>query len=242
MSLAGVGPGDRVLEVGAGLGSLTVALAGAGAEVTAVEFDRALLPALQEVVASYPGLRVILGDALQLDWRRVLGQGPWKMVSNLPYNVAVPVVMTLLESAPGIESYLVMVQREVGERLAARPGGEAYGAVSVRVAYRAEARVLRRVRPEVFWPEPRVESVLVRLIPREPPVDVPPERLFPVVEAGFAQRRKTMRNALVRLGLTAGQAARALERCGLDPRVRAEALALEDFACLAEAASGATLG
>jgi 16S rRNA (adenine1518-N6/adenine1519-N6)-dimethyltransferase len=225
-----------VLEIGAGLGSLTVALAERGAEVLAVELDRSLVPAFEEVVAGRDNVRSVVGDAVRLDWRTVLGDGEWRMASNLPYNVAVPVVMRLLEEAPGVRDLLVMVQREVGERLAASPGDEAYGAVSAKIAYFADARLLRRVRPSVFWPEPKVESVLVRLTPREPPVSVSRDRLFRVIEEGFAQRRKTMANALVRLGLDRAAAATALQSCGADARVRAESLSLEQFACLAAAA------
>jgi 16S rRNA (adenine1518-N6/adenine1519-N6)-dimethyltransferase len=226
-----------VVEVGAGLGSLTVALAGASADVLAVEFDRALLPALVEVLAPWPRVRVVTADAMRLDWtRRLTGRG-WKMVSNLPYNVAVPLVVEMLEGVPAVDSFLVMVQREVGERLAAGPGEEAYGAVSVRVGYRAEAAVVRRVPPSVFWPRPRVESVLVRLTRRaHPAVDVDRDRLFRVVDAGFAERRKTMRNALRRLGLSTEEAMSALARCDLDPDVRAETLSLEQFARVAEVA------
>ena len=224
-----------MLEIGAGLGSLTVPLAATGARVLALEFDRALVPALREVVALYPRVGVLEADALSLDWPKVLGRGRWKMVSNLPYNISVPVVLELLERAPQIEEYLVMVQREVGERLAAGAGDEAYGAVSVRVAYRAKASLLRRVGPTVFWPRPAVGSVLVRLTPLQaPPVTTPPERLFRVVREGFAERRKTMRSALRRLGLESGEADSALRACGLDPRARAETLSLEDFARVAE--------
>ena len=235
VSLAGVGQGDRVVEVGAGLGSLTVALAEAGAEVLALEVDRRIVPVLREVVAPFPNVRVEIGDAVRMDWREVLTGGAWKMVSNLPYNVAVPVVLEMLKAAPQVEALTVMVQREVGERLAAGPGDDQYGAVSARVAYHADARVLRRVRPSVFWPEPQVESVLVRMARRSPPVATPEDRLFRVVDEGFAQRRKTMRNALVRLGVPAARAAELLTGCGLDPNVRAEQLGLAEFACLAEA-------
>ena len=225
-----------MLEVGAGLGSLTVALAAAGARVLAVELDRALLPALDEVLEPWPDVQVASGDAMTMDWARLLPGEGWKMVSNLPYNVAVPLVTGLLEEVPAIGSFLVMVQREVGERLVAGPGEEAYGAVSVRVAYRAETSILRRVPASVFWPAPKVESVLVRLERRaSPPVDADPERLFRVIEAGFAERRKTMRNALRRLGMSAGDALATLERCGLDEDVRAERLSLAEFAALAEA-------
>ncbi len=224
-----------MLDVGAGLGSLTVALAEAGSDVIAVELDRALVPALREVVAPFPRVRIEVGDALRMDWPSVLSAGTWRMASNLPYNVAVPLVLDLLERVRAIESYVVMVQREVGERLAAGPGEEGYGAVSVRVAYRAKAAILRRVPASVFWPRPRVESVLVALSPREAPVEVEPARLFRVVEEGFAERRKTMRSALRRMGFDTSGAGRVLERCGVDPRARAETLSLEDFARIAEA-------
>ena len=229
-----MGPGDRVVEVGAGLGSLTVALASAGAEVLAVEFDRRLLPALREVLAPYPGVRVLEQDALRLDWARELGDGGgWRMVSNLPYNVAVPLLLGMLERTP-IERYLVMVQREVGERLAARPGEEGYGAVSLRVAYRAEAEVLRRVPPDVFWPRPAVESVLVRLAPRPPAAAVEPGPLFRVIDVAFAERRKTMRNALRRLGLPTALADEILARAGIPARARPEEVGLEGFARITE--------
>jgi 16S rRNA (adenine1518-N6/adenine1519-N6)-dimethyltransferase len=222
------------VEIGAGLGSLTVALADVASEVVAVEADRTVTPALREAVEGLPRVRVVEGDALRLDWSAALPGAPWRMVSNLPYNVAVPVLFGMLDGAPQVVEYLVMVQREVGERLAAGPGSPAYGAVSARLAYLAEVGVVRRVPASVFWPRPTVESVLVRVVPREaPPVAVPRDDLFPVIEAGFAQRRKTMRNALVRLGATAEGAARALRACGLADDVRAEQLGLTEFACLA---------
>ncbi len=227
-----MGPGDRVVEVGAGLGSLTVVLAAAGAEVLAVEFDRRLVPALREVVAPYPGVRILEADALRVDWGRELPGEGWRMVSNLPYNVAVPVLLGMLERAP-VQGYLVMVQREVGERLVARPGEEGYGAVSLRVAYRADAEVLRRVPPDVFWPRPQVESVLVHLTPRPPAVAVDPGPLFRVVDAAFAERRKTMRNALRRLGLAPADADEVLRRAGIAGRARPEDVGLEGFARIA---------
>ena len=208
--LAGITPGRRVVEVGAGLGSLTLALAEAGASVTAVEVDRYVLPVLRSQVEPL-GVRVVEGDALRLDWDELLvgpppGGGPaddrpWALVANLPYNVAVPVVIRVLEEAPQVASLLVMVQREVGERLAARAGDEAYGAVSVKVAYWATAAVVGRVSASVFIPMPRVESVLVRLDRRPDRHGVGPgspayERLFAVVRAGFAHRRKMLRRSL----------------------------------------------
>jgi len=231
---AGVREGDRVVEVGAGLGSLTVALAEAGARVLAIEVDRGLSEALREVVGSYPNVRIDVADAMQTDWPTALGADRWSMVSNLPYNVSVPLVLDLLRTAP-IDRYVVMVQREVGERLVARPGEEAYGAVSVRVAYRADARVIRRVPADVFWPRPKVDSVLVRLDPRPPAVDVDPAALFAVVDEGFAERRKTMANALRRLGRDGGEAAEILRAVDPDPSVRAERLGLDAFAAIARA-------
>ncbi|HET7237025.1 MAG TPA: 16S rRNA (adenine(1518)-N(6)/adenine(1519)-N(6))-dimethyltransferase RsmA [Actinomycetota bacterium] len=233
---AGVGPGGRVLEVGAGLGSLTTALAQAGCEVLALEIDRALAAALEEVTAPYGDrVRVVIEDAMRADWDALLPGLGWGMVSNLPYNVSVPLLLDLLASVPTIDRYLVMVQREVGQRLVAAPGEEAYGAVSVRVAYRADAHAVRRVPADVFWPRPKVDSVLVRLDPHAPPVDVDPVALFAVIDGGFAERRKTMGNALRRLGLDAASSARTMEACGLDPRVRAERLGLPEFARIAEA-------
>jgi 16S rRNA (adenine1518-N6/adenine1519-N6)-dimethyltransferase len=232
-SLAELRPGDRVVEIGAGLGSLTVALAGAGGRVLAIEFDRALTPALREVAGSLDGVEILETDAMAADWRTLLRGGEWTLVANLPYNISTPLVLRLLEDVPRIERYLVMVQREAGERLAAEAGEDAYGAVSVKVAYWAEAEVLRRVPPTVFWPKPKVESVLVRLTPRPAPVAVNRGALFRVVEAGFAERRKTMRNALRRLGLSPSEAAEALEACGLSTQVRAEEIDLEGFARLA---------
>jgi 16S rRNA (adenine1518-N6/adenine1519-N6)-dimethyltransferase len=163
-------------------------------------------------------------------------------VANLPYNVSVPVVLRILELEPRIEHFLVMVQREVGERLTAGPGHPQYGAVSVRVAYRAEGRVARRVSRSVFWPEPNVDSVLVELRRRPPPVEVDEAALWTVVAAAFEQRRKILRSALVRLGLDAGRAGEILAACGIDPKERAERVGLEGFACLARAWMAAAAG
>lgn len=219
-----MGPGDRVVEIGAGLGSLTLALLETGASVTAVEIDRHLLPVLRSVVEPV-GARVVEGDALRLDWAALLGpSSSWVLVANLPYNVATPLVADLLDFVPSITRMLVMVQKEVGERLAARAGDEAYGAVSVKVAYWATARVVGKVPPTVFVPQPKVDSALVA-IERRPdgpavPVDVvSPERLFTVVRAGFAHRRKMLRGALAGVVTPA-----AFEAAGVRPEARAEEL------------------
>lgn len=234
MADAGVGPGDRVIEIGAGLGSITVALARAGCEVLAVEFDRRVAPALREVVGDLHGVRVLEVDAMRADWTSLLPEGRWSMVSNLPFNISVPLVLELLERVFRIDRYLVMVQKEVGERFVAGPGEEAYGTVSVRIAYRADAELVRRIPADVFWPRPKVDSVLVRLTPRRPPVDVDPRALFAVVDEGFAERRKTMSNALRRLGLEPGSAAEVLSASGIDRDERAERLGLPAFARVAE--------
>lgn len=230
---AGVERGDHVVEIGAGLGSLTRALAETGADVLAVEVDRKLLPALEESVTGLERVRVLHGNAMWLEWIEHVRDGS-VLCANLPYNVATPLVLSTLEEMPRIERFVVMVQREVGERFAARPGEEGYGAPSVRIAYRARASLVRRVPPEVFWPRPKVESVVVRLDRLdEPPVQIEEPRLWSVVRAGFAQRRKTMRNALRQLGLRPDEADAALASAGIDPSARAETLSLEDFARLA---------
>jgi 16S rRNA (adenine1518-N6/adenine1519-N6)-dimethyltransferase len=212
-------------------------LAERGSEVLAVEVDDRLVPALDEAVAGLP-VRVVTTDAVRADWPRLLGEGSWRMASNLPYNVGVRVLVDLMEEAPGVDPFVVMVQREVGERLAAGPEDPAYGAVSLRVAYRAEVRTVRRIGRTVFWPEPNVDSVLLRLERRPPPVDVPRDRLFRVVDEGFRQRRKTLASALVRLGYPREVVTRALGAAGLDPRIRAEILGLQDFARLVGALDG----
>ena len=177
--LAGVGPGDRVVEIGAGLGSLTLALAETGAAVTAVEVDHGLVGALRDVVADVPGVGVVEADAMALDWDGLLGgHTGWVLVANLPYNVATPLVCDLLDGVPAIERMLVMVQREVAERLAATAGSPAYGAVSVKVAYWARSRIVGDVPASVFVPRPNVESALVEIV-RRPPPDVAPGRRVP---------------------------------------------------------------
>lgn len=230
--LAGVGGGDRVVEVGPGVGSLTLALLETGAAVTAIELDRHLLPVLEETIVP-GGATLVHGDATTIDWAGTLGNQPgWVMVANLPYNVATPLVLQVLERAPMIQRVLVMVQREVGERLAAPAGSKIYGAVSVKVAWFGTARVVGRVPATVFVPQPKVESVLVAIDRHATaPVDPGPggvKGLFSLVEAGFATRRKMLRNTLAGRVDEAGFAA-----AGVAPTERAEQLDLGAWAKLA---------
>jgi 16S rRNA (adenine1518-N6/adenine1519-N6)-dimethyltransferase len=195
--LAGVGPGDHVVEVGAGLGALTLALAETGAAVTAIEADRHLIPALQEVLADEP-VRLIAEDVRTVDWDDVLeGADDWALVANLPYNLATPIVLDVLADVPQVRRLLVMVQREVGERLAAPAGSRTYGIPSVLVALRARAEVVGRVSPEVFLPRPRVESALVRIERLDrPATDADADVLIALVRQAFGNRRKMLRRSL----------------------------------------------
>ena len=233
--LAGVGEGDAVLEIGAGLGALTEALLESGARVRAVEVD----PGLVDILSNRPELaaaEVLLGDAQHADWGEVVPveEGPWTLVANLPYNVATPVVLRILEEAPQVERILVMVQLEVAERLAAGPGDEAYGAASVRVAYHASASVVGKVPPTVFLPQPSVDSGLVEIVRRPAPAvdpDLATEgEIFALVKAAFGQRRKMLRRSLS--GLVDPEAFAA---AGVDPTQRPEELSVEAFGRLAAA-------
>jgi 16S rRNA (adenine1518-N6/adenine1519-N6)-dimethyltransferase len=226
-----VSPGDPVVEIGPGVGSLTTALAEAGAAVTAVELDRHLLPVLEEVVGPL-GVRVVHADALEADWDDLLaGHERWSLVANLPYNVGTTIVLQLLDDVPAIETMLVMVQREVGERLAAPPGSGAYGIPSVKLALWATAAVVGRVPPTVFVPAPKVESVLVRIrrLP-EPAVDVDPDELMALVRRAFGQRRKMLRRSL------AGEVSpAAFVAAGIAPDDRPEQLGIQQWGALTAA-------
>lgn len=243
---AGVLPGETVLEIGPGLGSLTLALLEAGARVIAVEIDPQLARALPVTVArrmpeAADGLRVVCADALSNDGPGALGltpadAAPVRLVANLPYNVAVPVLLTLLAAVPSLEAATVMVQAEVADRLAAPPGSRTYGVPSVKVAWYASARRGITIGRTVFWPVPNVDSALVELVRREPPVvRVDRERVFAVIDAAFAQRRKTLRRALAPLAGGPDRAEAALRAAGIDPSERGERLDATDFAALTEA-------
>ena len=234
--LAGVGPGDRVVEIGPGLGSLTLALADSGALVTAVEKDHDLVPILTDVLSErgVSSVSVVEGDALTMDWSDLLAGGPWSLVANLPYNVAVPVVIGLLATAPMVDRLVVMVQREVADRLVASPGGRTIGIPSIKVAWFGEARLVAQVSPEVFIPRPRVQSAVVRIDRRPPPSTVvEPDAVFRLVDIAYRQRRK-----MLRATLGGDVTAEAFESAGIAPTARPEELGVADWARLAEAVSG----
>jgi 16S rRNA (adenine1518-N6/adenine1519-N6)-dimethyltransferase len=236
--LAGVGAGDTVVEVGPGLGSLTLGLLAAGARVVAVEVDPVLAAALPGTVAEVAPdaagrLDVVAADALHVT---SLPGAPEHLVANLPYNVSVPVLLTWLERFPALRSGLVMVQAEVAERLAAGPGEPAYGIPSVKAAWWARLRRAGAVPRQVFWPVPNVESGLVSFTRREPPdTTATREQVFACVDAAFAQRRKTLRAALGPWAGTPAAAEAALRAAGVDPAERGERLSVERFAAVAAA-------
>lgn len=228
VAAARLAPGEHVLEIGAGAGSLTCALARAVARVTALEVDARLLPVLREVLAGFDNVTVVHGDALEVDLNAF---GAGALVANLPYNIAATLVVRVLESAPGISTLTVMTQREVGERLAASPGSKVYGATSLLCAFHARASIAGQVSRRAFFPVPNVDSVIVRLErTARPPGD--PEAFRRVVKAAFSQRRKTLRNALAGLAGSPGAAEDLLSRAGLDPSARAEEVGLQGFVAL----------
>lgn len=232
-SLARVGAGDHVVEIGAGLGSLTMALAETGAEVTAVEVDRGIVPVLRTVVGELENVTVVEADATSADWSALLGEHTdWTLVANLPYNVATPLVCDLLDDVPAVASMLVMVQKEVAERFAAGPGSKQYGAVSVKIAYWATAKLVATVPASVFVPRPNVESALVRIDRHEPP-DTEPEALFTLVKQAFGQRRKMLRRSLSGT-VTADQFVAA----DVSPEDRPEQLGLAEWCRLADVLAG----
>jgi 16S rRNA (adenine1518-N6/adenine1519-N6)-dimethyltransferase len=241
--LAGVGPGDLVAEIGPGLGSLTLALLDTGADVVAVEIDPVLAAVLLKTVGerapdAVHRLRVITADALTVTADQLGGAGgePSALVANLPYNVAVPVLLTLLERVSGLRSGLVMVQAEVADRLAAGPGEPAYGIPSVKAAWYADVRRAGSVPRQVFWPVPKVESGLVSFSRREPPATTASRaQVFSCIDAAFAQRRKTLRAALAGWAGSPAAAETLLRAAGVDPSARGERLSVHEFAAIAAA-------
>ena len=230
--MANVGPNDHVVEIGAGLGSLTLALAETGARITAIEIDHGIAPVLRDVVKDLPNVSVVVGDALELDWNEIIPPGSKAVVvANLPYNVATPLVADLLDAIPQISRFVVMVQKEVALRLASSVGSSDYGAISVKVAYWATARVLGDVPPSVFIPRPKVTSSIIEITRRETPAVGPhiePQQLFKVIRMGFGQRRKMLRRSLAAIATPEN-----FENAGVSPEARPEELNVEQWGRLA---------
>jgi len=230
--MANVGAHDHVVEIGAGLGSLTLALAETGARITAIEIDHGIAPVLRDVVKDLPNVSVVVGDALDLDWNEIIPPGSKAVVvANLPYNVATPLVADLLDAIPQISRFVVMVQKEVALRLASSVGSSDYGAISVKVAYWATARVLGDVPPSVFIPRPKVTSSIIEITRRETPAVGPhiaPQQLFKVIRTGFGQRRKMLRRSLAAIATPENFAL-----AGVSPEARPEELDVHQWGRLA---------
>lgn len=230
-------PGEPVLEVGPGIGTLTQGLAQSGADVTAIELDRRLLEVLDTTLASYDNVRIVHGDVLKLDVPTIMNHKPFKVVANLPYYITTPIIMSLLESKLPIERLVVMVQKEVALRMVAKPGTKDYGALSVAVQYYTEPDIVLDVPPKSFLPAPAVTSSVIRCVLLDkPPVDVIDEKLFfRVVKAGFAQRRKTFANTMKTTGLSKDRIEELLAKANIDGQRRGETFTLQEFADVANA-------
>ncbi|MBR1553007.1 MAG: 16S rRNA (adenine(1518)-N(6)/adenine(1519)-N(6))-dimethyltransferase RsmA [Schwartzia sp.] len=228
--------GDRVLEIGPGIGTLTQGLLEAGAEVTAVELDKKLPAVLAETLRGYEHLNVVQGDVLKTDIAALMGDGPFKVAANLPYYITTPILLALLEQKLPITRIVTMVQKEVAERMTARPSGKNYGALSVAVQYHTEPEIVLDVPPNCFFPAPEVDSAVIACaVRKKPAVAVKDENLFfRVVKAAFGQRRKTLSNALKPLGVSKELMEKALARAKVDASRRGETLSLAEFASIAD--------
>lgn len=229
--------GEPVLEIGPGIGTLTQALAETGAAVTAVELDDRLLPVLDKTLSHYDNVRVVHGDIMRIDIPDVMNHKPFKVCANLPYYITTPIIMKLLEQKLPIEKIVVMVQKEVAERMIAVPGSKIYGALSVAVQYYTQPEMLFEISPKCFMPAPEVTSAVVAMdVRKEPPVQVQEEkRFFQVVKAAFSQRRKTFSNTLKATGLSKEQIGDILEKSHIDGTRRGETMSLDEFARVADA-------
>lgn len=225
---------DTVLEVGPGIGTLTQGLAESKARVVAVELDTRLLPVLATTLNGYDNVRVVHGDILKVNIMEEVGAPSFKVCANLPYYITTPIIFALLEKRLPMERLVAMVQKEVAERMAAQPGGKEYGALSVAIQYYTEPKIAFIVPPTSFIPAPAVDSAVIVCKRREkPPVEVCDEGLFfRVVKAAFSLRRKMLSNSLKNMGIKSEQVAKWLELAGVDGKLRAETLSLEDFAKL----------
>jgi 16S rRNA (adenine1518-N6/adenine1519-N6)-dimethyltransferase len=237
LALEGAAPHARILEIGAGTGALTLALLEFGANVTALEIDPELVTILgnrRDLQAAH----LVLADALQFDYAPFASGEPWRVSGNLPYNIATPLILQLVEMESGPESITVMVQKDVAERFSATPGTPAYGSLSIAVQYAMQVERAFTLGPRVFYPPPKVDSAVVRMVRREHPAVVPRDlELFrKVVRAAFAYRRKTLANSIsLALGIDRGRIARAMELAHLTPEIRGEQLDIRDYANLADA-------
>lgn len=236
---AGAEPGDKILEIGPGIGTLTQGLAESGAEVIAVELDKKLPAVLAETLAGYDNVTIVPGDILKVNIPELMGNAPFKVAANLPYYITTPILMALLEQHLPIKVLVTMVQKEVALRMIAQPGSKIYGALSVAVQYYTQPHIAFDVPPRSFIPAPEVDSVVIVCDVREKPaVEVKSEKMFfRVVKAAFGQRRKTIANAMKGAGFVPEQIAEALAKCGLDNQRRGETFSLEEFAMLADALS-----
>lgn len=232
---ANVQENDRVLEIGPGIGTLTQALAETGAEVTCVELDKRLPEVLAHTLDAYDNVRVIQGDILKVNIPEIMGNKPFKVVANLPYYITTPIIMALLEKHLPITDIVVMVQKEVAERMAAQPGGKTYGALSVAVQYYTVPEIALYVPPRSFMPPPEVDSVVVSCKVRQiPAVELIDEKMFfRVVKAAFGQRRKTLNNALKSMGVDKNIIADVLDKAGIEATRRGETLTMEEFGAIA---------
>ena len=232
---ANVQENDRVLEIGPGIGTLTQALAETGAEVTCVELDKRLPEVLAHTLDAYDNVRVIQGDILKVNIPEIMGDKPFKVVANLPYYITTPIIMALLEKHLPITDIVVMVQKEVAERMAAQPGGKTYGALSVAVQYYTVPEIALYVPPRSFMPSPEVDSVVVNCKVRQTPaVELIDEKIFfKVVKAAFGQRRKTLNNALKSMGVDKNIIADVLDKAGIEATRRGETLTMEEFGAIA---------
>jgi 16S rRNA (adenine1518-N6/adenine1519-N6)-dimethyltransferase len=227
--LADVGPEDQVIEIGPGLGSLSVGLMATGARLRLVELDARLVAPLREVVG--PEVDIVVGDARTLDWDTVAAPGRWTVVANLPYNVAATVILQILDAAPQVTRLVVMVQREVAERLAAGPGTRVFGIPSIKVRYWGSARLVASVGREVFIPRPRVDSAIVEIVRSPGPARDDAEAVFALVKQAFGQRRKMLSTSL--RGVVSRE---EFVTAGVDPTARPECLDVDDWVRLVRAA------
>lgn len=232
---ANIGPEDYVLEIGPGIGTLTEELALKAKKVVAIELDKDLLPILDETLSQYENVEIIHGDVLKVDLKKImeekLDNKRVKLVANLPYYVTTPIITKLLESDLNLDSIIVMVQKEVAERIGAKAGGKEYGSLSVFVSFFSQAEIIINVPKTVFMPQPKVDSAVIKLDIKKELPDIDRDKFFKVVKAAFSKRRKTLLNALSSYGFNIDKETikETLEKLNIKPEVRAENLSVEDF-------------